>query len=133
MACTVTFKCSSVTWNSHTWNATSGGPIECSYTHSGNPIENRMGDNEWPTVVGTPDKSCTAIVILREVAQVIDIDGTASDIVLTLAGRVGVSSTITLKSMVLVDVSGSQRRGEFGAVVLRMAHQSSDGTTVPVS
>lgn len=133
MACTITFKCSSVSWNSNNWSSTDGGPIEVSYTHTGNVIENRVGDNEWATVIGTPNKSCVATVTLREVKQTLDLDGVAADLVMVVAGRVGVSSTITLKSMVLVDVSSSQRRGEFGAVILRFNHESADGTTVPVT
>lgn len=133
MACTVTFKCTTVVWNGNTWNSTNGGPIEVSYEHSGNVIESRVGDNDWATVVGTPNKSLVAMIILREVGQALDIDGVASNLVLTIAGRVGVSSIITLASMVLVDVSPSQRRGEFGAVVLRMHHQSANGTTVPIT
>jgi hypothetical protein len=133
MAATVTFKCTTVVWNGNTWNSSNGGPIEVSYEHASNVIESRVGDNDWATVVGTPNKSLVATVILREVGQALDIDGVASNLVLTIAGRVGVSSIITLASMVLVDVSPSQRRGEFGAVILRMHHQSANGLTVPIA
>jgi hypothetical protein len=133
MSCTPTFKITSIVWKGITWNAANGGPIDVSYSHNGRIIESRVGDNEWATTIGSPDKGCDASVTLREVKQTIDIDGTASDMVITIAGRVGVGSITTLKSMVLVDVSASNRRGEKGAVVLQFRHQSADGTTVPIT
>jgi hypothetical protein len=133
MSCTPTNKITSIVWNSHTWNYLNGGPIDFNYTHNGRMIEALVGDNEWATTIDFPDKGLSASVTLREVKQTIDMDGTASDMVATIVGRVGVSSIITLKSMVLVDVSASNRRGESGAVQLQFRHQSADGTTVPVS
>ena len=133
MACTITFRCSSVVWNGNTWTASDGGIIECSYNHSGSVNEFRVGDQVWPTVIATTDKHCTASVILREVGQEIDLDETVDDLVLTIAGRAGDVPIITIKSVMLIDVSASQRRSEWGAVILSFLHQSQDGTTVPIS
>jgi hypothetical protein len=95
--------------------------------------ENRVGDNIYPTVVATPDKSCVATVTLREVKQALNLGGAGAQMVMTISGKGAVSETITLAGMVLVDVGAVQRRGEFGAVVLRFAHESADGTTVPIT
>jgi hypothetical protein len=134
MPLVITFKASQVTWDGNTWDtATNGGPIEVSYAHSGRIEENRVGDNVYPTVVATPDKSCVATVTLREVKQTLDLGDVGADMVMTVSGKGVVTQNITLAGMVLVDVGAVQRRGEFGAVVLRFAHESADGTTVPIS
>jgi hypothetical protein len=133
MAIKVTFKCSQVTWHGYNWSATTtGGPIEVSYSHSGRVEENRVGDNEYPSVVATPDKSCIATVTLREVKMANALTDFTGPLVLIIAGKGAVTSTITLNNMCLVDVSASQRRGEFGASVLRFAYEDSTGTTNPV-
>lgn len=134
MAVNVTFKCSQVTWNGLTWNAsTAGGPIEVSYSHSGRVEENRVGDNEYPSVIALPDKSCIATVTLREVKMTTALTGFTGPLVFTITGKGAVSVTITLANMCCVDISGSQRRGEFGACVLRFAYEDSTGTTPPIS
>ena len=134
MALVITFKCSQVTWDGNTWDTTTnGGPIECSYAHSGRIEENRVGDNIYPTVIATPDKSCVATVTLREVKQTLDLGGAGAEMVMTVSGKGAVTQNITLAGMVLVDVGATNRRGEFGAVVLRFAHESEDGTTVPIT
>jgi hypothetical protein len=134
MAINSTFKASSITWSGNTWSAqTQGGPIAVSFTHSGRVIEDRTGDNEYPVVIGVPDKSASVTVTLREVAQTLDIGGTAENLSFTIAGKASVTVTVTLASMVLVDVSGGQSRGEFGSTVLHFVHESSDGTTKPIS
>ena len=134
MALVITFRASQVTWDGNTWDTTTdGGTIECSYAHSGRVEENRVGDNVYPTVVATPDKSCIATVTLRNVKQALDLGGAGATMVMTVKGKGAASQTITLAGMVLVDVGGTQRRGEFGAVVLRFEHESVDGVAVPVS
>jgi len=133
MAINVTFKCKTVTWGGNTWNATTGGPIEVSYSHSGRVDENRVADNEYPSVIALPDKSCIATVTLREVKNATALAGTTGNLVFTITGKGATSVAITLANMVLVDVSGSQRRGEFGAVILRFAYEDSTGTANPVS
>lgn len=133
MAVNVTFKITSVTWNNNTWDkSTSGGPIRVEYSHSARVEENRVADDEYPTVIALPDKSAMVSVTLREVKQVLTL-GDKNTLVMTIAGKSGTSVTITLANMVLVDIGGSQDRGSFGAVVLRFAYEGATGTTVPLS
>jgi len=133
MAINVTFKASSVTFGATTWNTTNGGTIEVGYTHSGRVEENRVGDDEYPTVVAVPDRSCMVTVTLRDIKCVLPLNGTPAALAFTITGRAGVTSTVTFATMVLVNVGGTQRRGEFGNLQLTFAHQSALGTANPIS
>jgi hypothetical protein len=133
MAINVTFKASSATFGATTWNTTTGGTIEVGYTHSGRVEENRVGDDEYPTVVAVPDRSCMVTVTLRTVKSILPLNGTPAALSFIITGRTGVTVTVSFPTMVLVSVGGTQRRGEFGSCVLTFAHQSALGVANPVS
>jgi len=134
MAVNVTFKATSVTFGATTWSAaTTGGPIEVGYSYNSRVEENRIADNEYPTVIAIPDKTCAVTVTMRDVKCILPINGTPASLSFTIDGKSGTTVTVNFATMVLVEVGGTQRRGEFGAVALRFMHQSAAGTVLPVS
>lgn len=134
MPVNVTFKVDSVQFGATTWSAaTTGGPIEVGYNYSSPVQESRTGDNEYPTVVAIPDKSCSVTVMMRDVKQVLPINGTPVALSFTITGKSGVTVTVSFATMVLVGVNGGQRRGDFGQVQLQFVHQSAAGQLLPVS
>ena len=134
MPVNVTFKVDSVQFGATTWSAaTTGGPIEVGYNYSSAVQENRTGDNEYPTVIALPDKTCSVTVTLRDVKQTLPINGTPAALSFTITGKDGVLVTVTFATMVVAGVGGGQRRGDFGQVQVRFVHQSAAGQTLPVS
>ncbi len=134
MAVNVTFKVTRVTFGATTWSAsTTGGPIEVGYSYTSAVQENRVGDNEYPTVIALPDKSCSVTVTMRDVKQTLPINGTPQSLSFQIDGKNGTSVVVSFATMVLVEIGGAQRRGEFGSVALRFVHQSAAGQNLPVS
>jgi hypothetical protein len=133
MPVNVTFKASSASFGATTWNTTNGGTIEVGYTHSGRVESNRVGDDEYPTVVAVPDRSVSVTVTLRDIKCTLALNGTPAALSFTITGRAGVTSTVSFTTMVLVNVGGTQRRGEFGSMVLTFVHQSALGVLNPIS
>ena len=128
----VTIYAKTVVWNAVTWDSTSGGPIRVEYSHMGEPLEDRTGDNDYAPFLAVVNKKCTARVTLREIKQ-IAAPGTKSSLVITATGKAN-TVTITLANMILVGVEpGEQGRAAAGSAVLLFQHESADGSTVPVS
>lgn len=134
MAWTTTVYVDTITWNSNTWTAiTAGGPIRVDVSHAGQDIQDRTGSDEYSTFVQIVNKMLGATIFLRDTAlsksQAL---GTKSAMVLTLRGKGG-TTTITLAGMIIVSVGPSQGRAEPGTVAMGFVHESSDGTTVPIT
>lgn len=133
MAVDVTIYPQTITWNAITWSKSmEGGPLALRYTHAGRTIEDRTGDAEYPMFVAVVDTGLNVTVSLREMKQLLTL-GAKSDMVVTLEGKGGATSTLTLKGLVLHLISGSQDRAVPGGVELAFVYESTDGTTVPVS
>lgn len=134
MSFVTTVYASTVTWNSNTWTAlTSGGPIRVDISHAGQDIQDRTGADVYATFVQVVNQIASATVFLRELAvaksQAL---GTKSNIVVTCSGKGG-TVTLTLAGMVIVSVGPSQGRAEPGTLALGFVHESTDGTTVPLT
>lgn len=132
MAVTVTYYPESVLWNSVTYSCTEQGIIQVNYEHSGSPIEDRTGCDEYPTSVIVVDKGMRVTMRLRTVKQTTAL-GVKSNLVATLKTKSGGTSVLTFPGMVLVDVRGQQPRAGVGDVEMVFVHESADGTTVPIS
>lgn len=132
MAVATTIYAQTVTWNSNTWNSTSGGPIMAEYVHAGEPLEDRTGDALYPPFVAIVNGRCEVRIRLREIKDVTAL-GTKSNLAITATGKSN-TVTVTCAGMVLVGVDpGSQSRAEGGSRTMIFRHESADGTTVPVS
>jgi len=132
MPVSTTIYASTVTWNSLTWNSGSGGPIQVRYTHSGQVVADRTGDDEYPRNIIVADKDCRVFVTLRDVKQVSALGAFSGSLVVTLDDGT-TTSTITFATMLLYEVNGSQGRANPGEVELAFVHESSGGTAVPIT
>ena len=122
----------SFTWNSVTYNGTTGGTLRFEYQHEGTPFLDRTADDEYSSFVVITDKRLIVRVRLREVKYVTAL-GTKSDASIIITGKTN-AATITFVGLVLVGASpGEQGRAEGGSVTLVFEHESADGTTVPIS
>jgi hypothetical protein len=132
MSVATTIYLQSATWNSITFNSTSGGPIRGEYSHAGEPYDDRTADNEYPTFLAVINKRLIVKLHVREVKQTAAL-GTKSNLVMTLIGKSS-SVTINAANMVLIAVEpAEQSRAEAGHATFVFQHESADGTTVPIS
>lgn len=135
MPINTTFKVTSIQYGATIWSfSTTGGPIEFNYNFSGSILESRVADNEYPTVVAIPHKSCSVIVTLCDVKCVLPINGTPQTLTIVFGGKDGVVVTATFPTMVFAGVMpGRQSRGDWGESSLQFVHQSALGKALPIS
>ena len=129
MAVIQTLYCSSV----GSYSDTTGGNIRVEFEHNGRVIEDRVGDQQYPTFTAIVDKFLEVTVYLRDmsVAKALALGAAAADLACSLTG--GATVSITFKTMTLNRVGGKQPRAEVGELALVFRHQSADGTSVPVN
>jgi hypothetical protein len=122
---------STVVWNSLTWNADAGGTIGVEWSHEVTPVEDYTGADEYPRQVFTPRKRLEVRVILRDMPSTALAAATSSIVVTykTLAS----TKTKTFAGMKFVGVRAVQNWGDVGSEAMVFVHQSTDGTTNPVS
>jgi len=130
MAVNVTYYPKSITWNSITWDTTSGGPLEVTHEHAGDNIEDRTGDNEYPPFNVVVNRALRVTVRIREMRQTLALN-TESDLVATLTVKPGTTQIVRYKNMVLKEVRGSQGRAVVGDAELVFVHES-DAQAVPI-
>jgi hypothetical protein len=133
---TVTIYPKTVTFN-QSWDSSSGGPIEATFNYGGTELSDWTGDMLYPQTF-VINATCTATVTLREVKTLIA-PGTKDTLTFLVTGKSGADSsksdvTVTMQNMVFLGAGpASQPRAAAGSVTLRFAHDSSDGSTAPVS
>jgi hypothetical protein len=120
-----------VTWNSLTWNADGGGPIGVEWSHEVQPVEDWTGADEYPRQVFTPRKRLEVRVILRD-TPAMALAAFVGSIVVTYKTLSSTKSK-TFANMKYVSVRSIQGWGDVGSEAIVFVHQSSDGTTNPVS
>jgi hypothetical protein len=126
---TTTIYCKSV----GSYSAAAGGTIQLDFTHGGRFVEDRVADQTYPTFTAVVDKFLEVTVHLRDLStsKALALGAAAADLACTLAGAADV--TITFAKMKLHHVEGGQSRAHAGALRLVFRHESTDGTTAPVS
>jgi len=132
VAVTTTIYVKSIGWNSLTWDTSTGGPLAVRIMHPARAIADRTGDSLYPTFVAMVDGELRVSASLRQLKWTIAL-GTKSDMILTVEGKGGATSTITLPGLVYEGVSMSQDRATVGGAEHTWVHESADGTTLPVS
>jgi hypothetical protein len=133
MAVTVSYYAKAITWNSITWDTTSGGPLEVSHEHGGDNIEDRTGDNEYPPFNTIVNRALRVTVRIREVKQTLALNSKSSLVATLTIKPGGPTQTVTYAGMVLKDVRGAQGRATVGDTELVFVHESADAQAVPIS
>lgn len=114
-----------------TLNTTAGGPLEVRYEHVGEALLDRTGDNEYAPFLAVVNKHLRVTIRAREMKNTVAL-GSKDDVVCSLKTK-STPITLTLKDMVVVSVTGDQGRAVAGGVEYVLEHESSNGTTVPVT
>lgn len=130
MAVERTYTIVSVTFNSVTYNATTGGPLGITFDHRGDTILDRTADDIYSPAVIMPERNIMAGFRMRQLFLAEVPGATKSNLVfvLTSAGRPTANYTLTFSDMVLADVSSSLQRSIPGEVALSFVHEHSSGT-----
>ncbi len=120
-----------------TFTAASGGPVEASFSYGGRELTEWTGDAFYGQSF-VVDGTAAASVTVRDLAQS-GVPGTKGSVVIVATGKVSPVSdksdvTITLTNMVYVGAGpATQPRAAAGSITLRFVHDSTDGTTSPIS
>lgn len=136
MAINVSYYLQSAVWNGSTWDNTTGGSLDVTIEHGGDPLDDRTGIDEYNTFLAVVNKMCRATLRLREVKWTTNPGAAESNLVLTLKKKTGNTEgtvVVTLATMQLISVRSSQARASVGDAELVFMHRSADGSTVPVS
>jgi hypothetical protein len=130
MAVERTYTISSITWNSVTYNATSGGPLGLVFGHPGRPILDRTGDDIYSPAVIIPERDITVSFRLRQISGLLVPGAAKSNLVcvLKVADRPDTTYTLTFYDMVLVDWQSSLQRSVPGEITLTFAHEHGSNT-----
>lgn len=120
------------TWGGDTYDATDGGTIGLRYTHDGRLTEDRVADQIYPTFVVPVQKNLRVTLMLRKVKRTEAIGSANTNLVCTLSDGTG-TETITFANMKLESISGNQPIGAVGDSDMSFVHESSDGSTNPVT
>lgn len=136
MSINVSYYLQSAAWNSATWDNSTGGALEMTLEHTGDPLDDRTGIDEYNTFLAVVNKMLRVTIRLREVKWTTGLGAAESSLVLTLKKKTGNTEgtvTITLATMQLISVRSVQGRAATGDAELVFMHRSADGSTVPVS
>lgn len=130
---TTTIYLQSFTWNSVTYNTSTGGPIKLVYeNNTENVVRARSGDDFYAKFVAGVGGFCRVMVTLQEVKLTTALN-TKSNGSGVCTGKAN-TSTVSFAGLVLVGVvDGTQEFGTPGTVTLVFEHESADASTNPVS
>jgi len=120
-----------VTWNSLTWNADSGGPIGVEWDKSVSPVEDYTGGDEYPRQVFTPRKRLEVRVIMRDPPDIAL--GTATSNIVVTYQTLSSTKQVTFANMKFTGIRSVQNWGDPRSEALVFVHQSSDGSTDPIT
>ena len=124
------------TFNSVTYTGGSsgiGGPLRARWNNDPqNLIKDRTGSDDYPTAVYPVDKDCTLTITMRDTNVAITM-GTTGNIVAKYNDDAGVVKTVTYANMVFVGTTSTQDRATTGEADYIWTHESTDGTTNPIT
>lgn len=133
MAINKTYAITQVTWNANTWDKDTGGTIGASIQSGGEPLEDWVAADEWPTFLAVVNKRLRVRLTMREPKWTEEPgNASAANMVITLKTKSG-TVTITLATMILIEINPDQGRASMGETVLVFGHESADGTTNPIT
>jgi len=126
----------SFTFNSVTYQgggSGTGGPIRCRWNDgSESVVKDRTGADLYPTAIFLTDKDNTVTISMRDIHVGI-VAGTKGNLVGTYSDGSADIKVITFANVVYTSTSVTQDRATPGEADYIFVHESSDGTTVPVT
>jgi len=98
------------TFNSQTYNASNGGPLDWDYDDSSNEIGDRVANQIYASAVIIPERDLTVSIVMRDPYTSIT-EGTKSDIVFTFTKDAdSADEVITFADMVFIGQRASGRK-----------------------
>ena len=117
-----------------TWNAAAGGPVNFGYNLSSTPVVSRTADDFYPRRVSLQDGNAIATLSLGEAKITTPARGSTGSLAVTIRYHEGNEDILlTLATMMLHDVRGTQNRATGSDSVLTFIHVSADGQAIPLS
>ena len=110
-----------------------GGTVRASYTHSSVSLEDRTGEDEYPTSVYHVDKGLRVQVTSRGFCDDAAFGCTEADLTVNLSDGCGTDVACVFSDMLLESVDASASRADFPEITYSFVHISSDGTSTPVA
>ena len=121
----------SITQGGKTFSGGEGGSIEIELVHGSRDIQDRTGDDKYPTFLALVDRFAEATAMVREPALA-DLPAIAakSSLVAVIAGKSG-DVTRTFLNMVVASITTRQRVGEPGMTIIRYVYEAATGGAAP--
>ena len=108
-----------------------GGAIEIELVHGSRDVQDRTGEDLYPTFVALVDRFAEATAMIREpVLLTLPAIGAKSSLVATIAGKAG-DTVRTFLNMIVASVTTRQRHGEPGMTIIRYVYEAAAGATAP--
>lgn len=126
MAVPLPLHLSQFTFNSVTYDKTSGGPLDCIINDNAINVSDRTGDANYPMAVAVTDIDPTVFIKMRDLTLNIT-RGTKGNLVVTVKTPTG-NKVGTMATMVYVGLDTNQVRANPGEIVLKFVHESAGGT-----
>jgi len=123
----VQYYAASVTFNSVTYDKTSGGPLEVTEAENPNVMSDKTGDAVYPTFTKAVGYQPTVFVKMRDIESV-PTRGASSSLEVVYTEASGQRKR-TYATMIYVGKDASLVHAAPGETVLRFDHQSADGTS----
>lgn len=124
---------SSVTWNSNTWNAETGGLQSVDFEIGSEPLEHWSGDDIYPRFVALVRKRAEIIVTVDHHRTAVTQGVKATLVFILKMADLTTTKTISLTNMKLCRVTLSQSEGVAGGTRLSFRYESDNGISEPVS
>ena len=122
----VTYYVTQFTFNSVTYDNSSGGTLRASLEDGGRENETRYGGALYPQSTEITDASGVATIGISEFAPTVPPKGTKGNIVLTIQKAGGTTEAETWYNMVFAGQSANQDRAAPGTNDYRLVYEASD-------
>jgi hypothetical protein len=127
----ITYYVTQFTFNSVTYDNSSGGTLRAQLEDGGREVETRIGGDLYPSTTEITDASGVATIGISELAPTLPSIGTKSNIVLTVQKAGGTTEDKTWYNMRFAGQSANQDRAASGTNDFRFVFESSDGVKGP--
>lgn len=133
MAVSRTFSAKTITWNSQTWDSSAVGPLSVTLAHSGTPVISRTGADLYPRRISVQDRTVVVTVVVGEFKRTDALSGKSTMVVTVWYEEGAEAVVITIPGIRFYEARSTQNRANPSETALSFVHESTDGTTNPIS
>jgi hypothetical protein len=132
MAVTRAYAIKQFTFNSVTYDATTGGPLDWDFDDSANEIRDRVADDVKPSAILFPEEDLMVSIAMREPYTAIT-KGTKSNLVVTVVFNSGSEKSYTFKDMVFLNQRGGGVKSTPAQSTVMFAYEGDNVAPIAVS